>query len=39
MIADDLAALEPEGKTVSDLARALIDRFTAHPILNWELYE
>lgn len=39
MIDNDLAAVDREGKTVSELARALIDRLTEHPVLGWELYE
>jgi hypothetical protein len=39
MIDTDLESLDREDKTVSELAQALIDRLTEHPILAWELYE
>jgi hypothetical protein len=39
MIDSDLAAVDREDKTVSELARELIDRLTDHPVFGWELYE
>ncbi len=39
MIDTDLEALDREDKTVHELAQALIDRLTQHPVLAWEPYE
>jgi hypothetical protein len=39
MIDTDLELVEREDKTVSDLARELIDMLTEHPVLGWEMYE
>ena len=39
MIDTDLESVEREDKTVSDLARELIDMLTEHPVLGWEMYE
>jgi hypothetical protein len=39
MIDADLRSIKREEKTVSDVARELIDLLTEHPVLAWELYE